>query len=176
MVSVSGVNGYAGMFLWQTAGEDTYKKLLGNWLQPPRYFVRFALFKGDVADRAEEWGVTVRGDGTVLNVRHRLPETAPGFDLSEEEARSMAYAALHREMQVSPTSMRELSVTPTKQPSRTDWSFTFADLKFEPLRRAKDGTQFVSQVTRSFRPRASFISPKIGDGNNNQKRRQWVSS
>jgi hypothetical protein len=45
------------MFLWQTAGEDTYKKLLGNWLQPPRYFVRFALFKGDVADRAEEWGV-----------------------------------------------------------------------------------------------------------------------
>ena len=133
MVSVSGVDGYVGMFLWQTAGEDTYKKLLGNWLQSPRYFVRFALFKGDVADRAEEWGVTVRGDGTVINVRHRLPETASGVDLSEEEARSMAYAALYREMQVSPTSMRELSVTPTKQPSRTDWSFTFADLKFEPL-------------------------------------------
>ena len=137
MVSVSGVNGYLGKFLWQTAGVESYESLLGTWLQPPRYFVRFALFEGDVADRADEWGVTVRGDGSVLNVQHRLAETASGSDLSEGDARSIAYSALYREMQVSHDSLREISVIPTKQPSRTDWSFTFATPGSEPLPRGE---------------------------------------
>ena len=133
LVSVSGVNSAVGKFLWQTAGEDIYAKLLGSWLQPPRYFVRFALFEGNITDRAEAWSVTVGGDGSVLNVQHRQPETAPGADLDEKDARSIAYSALTRRMQISEASVRELSVIPTKQPSRTDWSFTFADLTFEPL-------------------------------------------
>ena len=133
LISVSGINGTVGKFLWQTAGEETYTKSLGSWLQPPRYFVRFARFDGNVADRAEEWGVTVRGDGTVLSVQHRLPETAPGLDLTEADARALAHAALERELLVSNNSLRELSVIPTKQPSRTDWSFTFADVRSKPL-------------------------------------------
>ena len=137
LVSVSGINGTVSKFLWQTAGEETYTTSLGSWLQPPRYFVRFARFDGNVADRAEEWGVTVRGDGTVLSVQHRLPENAPGLDLTEADARALAHAALERELLVSNNSLRELSVIPTKQPSRTDWSFTFADVRSKPLPRGE---------------------------------------
>src|SRR5205823_3199057 len=53
-------------FVWRVAGRDAYRKLVGTWLAPPLWEVRYARFEGgDVADRAAEWRITVGGDGDV---------------------------------------------------------------------------------------------------------------
>jgi hypothetical protein len=84
-------------FVWREAGRDTYEKLIGNWLAPPLWEVRYARFDGgDVADRAEEWRVTVAGDGTLRQVRHPLPEKRPGAKLSHEQARTLAQQEIRK--------------------------------------------------------------------------------
>ncbi len=78
-------------FVWREAGQQAYRKLVGNWLAPPMWEVRYARFSGaDVADRAEEWHVTIQGDGSVRQVAHQLPEQRPGARLTEEQARTLA--------------------------------------------------------------------------------------
>ncbi len=78
-------------FVWREAGAQTYARLMGNWLAPPLWDVRYARFDtGDVADRAEEWRVTVDGTGNVRQVRHALPEQRAGAALSQDDARTLA--------------------------------------------------------------------------------------
>lgn len=127
LVSVNGSPSAMDSFVWRSGGKELYESLIGTWLHPPRYLVRFARFEGDVAARADEWIVTVTRDGVVRTVRHLVPEDAVGADLAEPRARELALAALERELGIAPTSMREVSVEPRKQPARTDWAFTFAD-------------------------------------------------
>src|SRR5205814_5187050 len=50
-------------FVWQKRGREGYATLVGTFIVPPRWFVRFVRFEGDVADRAEEYQVLVAGDG-----------------------------------------------------------------------------------------------------------------
>jgi hypothetical protein len=75
---VEGQPGPINRFVWQTAGEAVYTKLLGVYVTPPSWVIRFARFQGDVAQRAEEYEVYVRGDGQTFRVSHRFAEAAPG--------------------------------------------------------------------------------------------------
>jgi len=50
---------------------------------PPSWVVRFARFQGDVADRAEEYRVYLRGNGERFRISHELPEARPGKSLTE---------------------------------------------------------------------------------------------
>ena len=96
-------------FVWREAGRDAYEKLIGNWLAPPLWEVRYARFDGgDVADRAEEWRVTVTGDGTVRQVRHALPEKRPGAMLSREQARTLAQQEIRQHFGLDPATLREV--------------------------------------------------------------------
>ena len=54
MPAVAGSPGEPHRFVWETAGRDAYRDLLGTYLNEPRRTVRFARFEGDVAERAEE--------------------------------------------------------------------------------------------------------------------------
>jgi membrane protease YdiL (CAAX protease family) len=114
-------------FVWRTAGRTAFEALLGTDLVPPCWFVRFATFEGDVAERAEEWQVWVAGDGHVMRVRHRLPEARPGAALVEADARACATAVVQEKFQVDPAKLKEVSASPTKHPARTDWVFIFKD-------------------------------------------------
>jgi len=133
LISVAGNPSPMGAFIWQTTDQSTYENMLGQWLHPPRYRVRFVRFEGDVAERADEWIITVTGDGEVRSVLHQLPEDAEGADLEEDAARTLAYAGLARELQIDAGTVRETSVVPKKQPARTDWRFTYSDTESEPL-------------------------------------------
>ena len=82
-------------FVWREAGAAAYRALVGRTLAPPLWDVRFVRFDGDVADRAEEWRVTVAGDGRVRQVLHRLPEAKPGAQLERDAAQAIAERALH---------------------------------------------------------------------------------
>mgnify|MGYP003694490543 CR=1 FL=1 len=69
-------------FVWREASPDIYRALVGAALAPPLWDVRYATFAGDVAERAEEWRVSVTGDGGVRTFRHALPEARPGAKLA----------------------------------------------------------------------------------------------
>lgn len=115
-------------FVWREGGADAYRKLIGNWLAPPLWEVRYARFEGgDVADRAEEWHITVAGDGSVRQVRHQLPENRPGARLSRDDARKLAQQEIRRRFALDPSALREVSVEEQDRPARLDWQFTYAD-------------------------------------------------
>jgi hypothetical protein len=111
-------------FVWQTAGRERYAKLLGLYLAPPSWVVRFARFQGDVAERAEEYRVYIRGSGEPFRVSHILPEAKPDKNLTQEEARAIAVAALP-----DSADFKEVSAQAAKRPARTDWAFVFKDTR-----------------------------------------------
>jgi len=115
-------------FVWREAGADVYAKLIGRWLAPPMWEVRYARFDvGDVADRVEEWTVTVDGAGNLRQVRHVLPEARPGASLSQEDARKIAQQGLARFLGLDAGAMREVSAEQGQRPARVDWQFIWAD-------------------------------------------------
>jgi len=115
-------------FVWREAGEPTYARLMGSWLAPPLWDVRYARFDtGDVADRAEEWRVTVDGAGNVRQVRHALPEQRAGAALSQDDARKLAAKELALRFGLDAASLREVSAEQSQRPARVDWQFTWVD-------------------------------------------------
>jgi hypothetical protein len=114
-------------FVWREAGHEQYRKLVGNWLAPPLWEVRYARFEGDVVDRAEEWRVIVDNEGKVRSLRHQLPEQRAGAKLSRDEARLLAHGELKSMFGLDPAALREVEAKEDAQPARTDWAFTFAD-------------------------------------------------
>ncbi len=115
-------------FVWREGGRDVYAQLMGTWLAPPLWDVRHARFDvGDVADRAEEWRVTIDGTGKVRQVRHSLPEARPGARLSESDARALALQEIRRRFGLDAASLHEVSAEQQDRPARVDWQFTFSD-------------------------------------------------
>ncbi|MBI2149765.1 MAG: hypothetical protein HYU27_04065 [Acidobacteria bacterium] len=120
-------------FVWQKAGSDRYKQLLGTYLTPPRWFIRFARFQGDVAERAEEYQVFVDGGGKAFRISHSLPEARPGKSLSADEARAIAVEALYERLggrrPPLQSDLKEISAEASKRPARADWTFVFSDTR-----------------------------------------------
>jgi hypothetical protein len=151
---VVGQPGEINRFVWQTAGRQIYEKLLGVYVTPPVWFVRFARFQGDVAARAEEYQVYVDGSGQILRVNHDLPEAAPGKNLTVDEARAIALEVLPGQ-----SNFKEISADAEKRPARTDWTFTFKDIRDyglpegEPRISAEvDGDQIVDTLHHVYVP------------------------
>jgi hypothetical protein len=80
-----------------------------------------------VADRAEEWRVTINGDGTVRQVRHALPESRPGAKLARDAAQALAEQALREHFGLDPAALTPVGAEQRQRPDRTDWIFAFAD-------------------------------------------------
>jgi len=121
---VEGQPGEMNRFVWQTAGRARYEKLLGIYVTPPIWVVRFARFQGDVAERAEEYQVYIRGDGGIFRVYHQLAEATPGVSLNEQQGRALAVSALP-----DSSNFKEVSSQAAKRPARTDWTFVFKDTR-----------------------------------------------
>jgi len=113
--------------VWQKAGRDAYERLVGSYVTPPHWFVRFARFQGDVAERAEEFQVFIDGSGRVFRVNHDLPEARPGKSLAQEEARKIATDTVQVSLGPHASSVQEISAEAGKRPARTDWTFVFKD-------------------------------------------------
>jgi hypothetical protein len=114
-------------FVFETAGEQRWRELLGVYLPKPRWRVRVATFEGDVADRAEEWLMYVSASGEIRNVRHVVPEARAGASLDETTARQRALTAVKDRLSVEGAQIAEVSAKPQKQKARTDWKFTYTD-------------------------------------------------
>ena len=75
LASVQASSGLQHRFVWRTGKPGAYEQLMGDYLTPPHWRVRFARFEGDVEERAEEYRVFVGQGGEVLRFQHRLPES-----------------------------------------------------------------------------------------------------
>ena len=118
-------------FVWREAGPRAYRTLVGNALAPPLWDVRFARFEGDVAERAEEWRVTVRGDGRIWQIAHRLPEGRPGATLTRDEAQSLAERTLHRQLGSDAGALLLRGADQAQRPNRRDWLFAYVDPRID---------------------------------------------
>ncbi len=114
-------------FIWQTADEKSYTALMGTYIWPPYWRVRYVQFEGDVAERAEEYQLFISHDNKVFRFRHQLPEARGGASLTEVEARQIADSVLREKYAWDPQQLKEISASPSKLPNRTDWIFTFSD-------------------------------------------------
>jgi hypothetical protein len=115
-------------FVFDTAGRDVYMQLLGSYLSPPAWFVRFASFEGDVAERAEEWNVRLDGSGSIGGIRHTLPEDRAAPTVTDQQARDLAYAFIAQRYGLTRDKVREITVKPSRLKARTDWEVTVAEL------------------------------------------------
>jgi hypothetical protein len=118
-------------FVWREAGPQVYRALVGNALAPPLWEVRFARFGGDVAERAEEWRVTVTGDGKVRAMVHRLPEARKGATLTRAEAQALADRAVREQFGVDVAALVPRGADEVARPARKDWIFAYADPRVE---------------------------------------------
>jgi hypothetical protein len=117
--------GLSDRFVWQEGGPDAYRSLLGHYLATPRRMVRYARFTGDVVERAEEYVVFVGPDGTAQRMIHRLPESRPGTELEEADARIIARGAVFEKTALESDDIEEVSADPSQLPERRDWTFVF---------------------------------------------------
>jgi membrane protease YdiL (CAAX protease family) len=141
-------------FIWQTAGEEMYEKMMGTHLGPPYWKVRYVKFEGDIAERAEEYELHIDGTGAVFRYRHILPEARAGDSLSEAQARAIADSVIQAQFQIDPATLKFISSEPSKREARQDWLFTFADtLNYSlPEGEARIAVQISgSEVTDSYR-------------------------
>jgi hypothetical protein len=116
-------------FVWREQGPEAYRALIGGALAGPVWDVRFARFTGEVAERAEEWRVSVGPGGEIRTERHTLPESRPGATLSRDAAQAIAEQALRTRFGVDPQALRLVGADETKRPARLDWTFGWADPK-----------------------------------------------
>jgi len=114
-------------FIWKTGGLANYNKLLGTYLSPSGWLVRFFRFDTDVAERAEEFQVSVYNSGEVYRIRHEVPEGRAIPSLNENAARNVALRELQKVYGIDSSHLNELSSTPAKLPARTDWYFVFSN-------------------------------------------------
>jgi len=141
-------------FIWQEGGKDAYQKLLGAYLMPPHWVIRFAQFEGDIIERAEEYRLSLQKQNIIFRTLHILPETDPGAQLTEEQARIIAQKVLTEQFNFDPSILEEISAIAEQQPARKDWIFTFADHAIYPLEKGQARINIVvsgDMVTDSYR-------------------------
>jgi Type II CAAX prenyl endopeptidase Rce1-like len=123
-------------FVWREAGAAAYRALIGTSLAPPLWDVRYAMFEGDVAARAEEWRVTIEPGGAVRQVRHSLPEALPGARLPKDAALALAERQVRDRFGTDPAAVKLVAADERDRPARTDWTFVFSDPRVDV---GKDG-------------------------------------
>lgn len=122
--------GTSGRFIWQEGGEEAFSTLMGHYLNPPRWHVRFVDFSRDVEERAEQYHVFITGTDSIYRFRHNLPEHRPGEELPEERAMNKADSTLQVVYDLNPDELELISAESSSLPERTDWSITYADTLF----------------------------------------------
>ena len=123
-------HGFGNRFIWQTYGKEAYKKLQGAYVIDPYYAVRVVKFDGPVETRAEEYGAWIAGDGTVLNILHKLPEAAEGKDIFESKAQNIAYDIIKQRYDLSKSDIELVSSDSVKHENRRDWTIVVQDKQY----------------------------------------------
>lgn len=105
----------ANEYLRRTIGIPAANRLYEDQIPSAFWVVRY------IRDsQKEEYSVLLHPDGRPYTVRHLLDESAPGADLSKEQAQDRAAAYLRAEHGLDLSRWRVVEATSQKLPSRTD--------------------------------------------------------
>jgi hypothetical protein len=107
------------------SGAAVYRDLVGRYLDPPMWLVRYARFEGDVAERAEEYRVSLDENGGIRRFEHRIPEGRAGAALEREAARALALSTLADVYDLDTAALKEVTAEPRRLAGRRDWKFVF---------------------------------------------------
>lgn len=113
-------------YIWQLSPQ-LYRMLLGSYLLPPYWYIRYVRLSGSIIERAEEFDAVIFNESAKIRLAHQLPQEAPGASLEENAARQLALAELSTRFDKKPEQVKEISAEKSQHPSRTDWLFSFAD-------------------------------------------------
>lgn len=119
-------------FIWKEGNKELYHSLLGTYLHPAHWTIRYAQFDTDIVQRAEEHRIMLY-DEHIWQYYHRLPESTAGVDLTQQEARILAHKTLHEQFNLNPNDLIEISATQEQLPHRKNWLFVFANPIIYPL-------------------------------------------
>ncbi|MBP6892309.1 CPBP family intramembrane metalloprotease [Candidatus Babeliales bacterium] len=118
-----------GKFIWQVFGNDAYQTLQGNYLASPSYSIKFCKFEGPVEDRSETFEVFVQADGTIVQLKHAIPEFWSGADLCEEQAQDIVYDWIAKLYKIDRNDTQLVVSQSTKHQDRRDWNIVVKDVK-----------------------------------------------
>lgn len=116
-------------YIWQQYGKATYYQLLGTYLMPPCFLVRFLRFHGSLIERSQEYEACIGLHGTSyvpLYWKHTIPEEISGATLSKQEARALAHKELVAQGYAI-DGLEEIKATPQQLPDRKNWTFIFGN-------------------------------------------------
>jgi hypothetical protein len=113
-------------FIWREEGKSHYHNLLGTYLNPAHWTIRYAQFDADIIERAEEYKIMLYNN-SVWRYAHQLPESSAGAQLTQEQARTIAHDAVAQQFNLDAAALTEISATQTQLPHRSNWLFIFAD-------------------------------------------------
>lgn len=117
------------LFIWRMGGRNLYHSLLGSYLRPPRWTIRYATFSPKIptAARVEEYGLAFTNSVNPIRFIHLLPEDLSKKSLDESNARTKALTTIFENYGLHQEQIRELSAKSINRPNRTDWHFIFQD-------------------------------------------------
>ncbi|HSA55692.1 MAG TPA: type II CAAX endopeptidase family protein, partial [Gemmatimonadaceae bacterium] len=113
-------------FLRQNDSAHLARRLADSYMIPTWWILRYVRTADSLAQRAEEWRIRVLPDGRLLDVRHLVPESAPGETPGPDEARRIALETLRAE-RVNTTPLVETRYDETARPARRDVTVTYTD-------------------------------------------------
>ncbi len=142
-------------FLVEEHATSLAPRLATRYAPPAWWQVRYVHTAGTPAERAEEWSVALRPDGTPIGVRHVLPDSAARPSVSDAEAARIARAALAR-AGFDTLALERSDLRQTARPQRQDVTLTYTDT----LLRLPDRAQARASVTVAGEEALS-VSPSV---------------
>ncbi len=122
-------NDSGNTFIWQEYGNQVYQSLQGSYVVEPYYVVKFVKFTGPVELRAERYEARIAPNGVVITLKHLLPESAQGEDVSENRAHEIACDFVEKRYDISRHDLKIISCDTTKHENRRDWKVVMCDIK-----------------------------------------------
>lgn len=114
-------------YVFEEAGPDEYRALMGHYLPPPHWLVRFVDFGAAPEERVEEHRVYFGGNGELVRIAHLLPEGREGASPNRDQARILALDEVERRFGLTEDGLIEVGAEETERPARRDWTFTFVN-------------------------------------------------
>lgn len=138
-------------------GMSKYKELLGKYLNPTKWMVRFIKTTGDVNERTEEFTVTLIDQSHDMSFTHTLPKNKAGETLSKEKAEETLFKTVKEVYGLDKVNINEVSASEVKLEARTDWSFVLEDTsvnlkEYKPRIKAVVTGNEVSNLVRTTEP------------------------